>query len=455
MGVLKDRLVNWLSSSICPRTLAVLRIAFSSLGVAALCLALQESDWLGGPALYEPPLWMDWMVGRSSDSVRAFLCLGVGFGLTSLVGLATPVSLLGLWLVLLNLRNHLAWAGSEGGLQVVQCALLCLLWTPCGGQWSMDSRLGWWRRQSLWAGPIRVLQLLQVVIYLESGFYKLMGDDWWNGGALLRVTQNQNFSRLAELAPAARSWVSGWMVFPTWLVLFWELTFPLWLLTRPSRRAAILVGVAMHLTLWLFYDVGLYPAAMLALYLTYLPGQELASEPAPSRGKKAWTVFHAAMILWAVLPVHRVYPRPPEIASPVPGLREMESAGFEARAWLLQWSPFRLFQSLVDAFGLNHRYNTFSPNTPNLVLFFRLRDEHGRLLWSDAPGEGPRYTWTVVMVRLLATTAPQALPAFFQKAADKLGVSEGLMLEEWVVELGQPASTQALNQTWRWRPARL
>jgi hypothetical protein len=394
---------------------------------------------------------MDWFSGRSTESVRLFLCLGIFFGLTSLLGLATPVSLFLHWLVVLNLRNHLAWASSEGGLQVVQCGLLCLVWSPCGLKWSMDSRLGWWRNQSLWGGPIRVLQLLQVVVYLESGFYKLMGINWWDGNALLRVTQNHNFSRLAEWAPVPGGVLAGLMSLSTWLVLFWECTFPLWLVRRPTRRLAIAIGVVMHLALWLCYDVGLYPPAMLAIYLTYLPAPGGPTDPPPSRWKKGWVGLHASMILWATLPVHRVYPEDPALRSPVPGLARLESAGFEARQSLLRWPPVRAFQVVVDNLGLNHRYNTFSPTPANLSIFFRLRDEHGTLLWSDAPGEGTRYSYVVVMVRSLATASPQALPLLFQRVSANWGLREGLVLEEWVVDLGQPASAQVLNQRWSWR----
>lgn len=454
MGAMRDRLLNWLAAPLCPTTLALMRIAFAALGVAALWMALQESQWLGGSGIYQTHLYMDWLAGRSPESVRVFLSLGIVFGITSMIGLVTPLSLLGLWLTLLNLRNHVAWASSEGGLQVVQCALLCLLWTPCGLKWSMDSRFGWWRRQSLWSGPIRVLQFLQIVIYVESGFYKLMGINWWDGSALLRVTQNLNFSRLADWFQAPGGVVLGFMTLATWIVLVWELTFPLWLLWRTSRRLAIAVGVVMHLGLWLFFDVGLYPPAMLCLYLTYLPAA--ASSPAvgppPSGWKKSWVALHTAMIVWAVLPVHRVYPEDPSLRSPVPGLAGLESVAYSTRRSILALSPVKAFQKLVDNFGLNHRYNTFSPTPANLSVFFRLRNQQGRLLWSDAPSEGVRYSLTVVLVRTLATTAPQALPLYFQKVSANLGVRERLILEEWVVDLGQPASAQVLNQSWSWSP---
>lgn len=453
MGARKDRLLDWLAAPLCPTTLALMRIAFAALGAAASLTALQESQWLGGSGLYQAHLQMDWLAGLSPESVRLFLSLGIVLGITSMLGLFTPLSILGLWLVLLNLRNHVAWASSEGGLQVVQCALLCLLWTPCGRKWSLDSRFGWWRKQSLWSGPIRVLQLLQVVIYLESGFYKLMGINWWDGSALLRVAQNLNFSRLADWVQAPGPLELGLMRLATWVVLAWELTFPLWLLWRPTRLLAIVIGLVMHLGLWLFFDVGLYPPAMLCLYLIYLPGRDFPSTPRPSTWKKAWVALHSAMILWAVLPVHRVYPEDPVLRSPVPGLSELESGAYAARQSLLGLGPVRAFQKLVDNFGLNHRYNTFSPTPANLSVFFRLRDGHGRLLWSDAPSEGVRYSLTVVVVRTLATTAPQALPLYFQKVSANLGMSERLVLEEWVVELGQPVSAQVLNQSWSWSPA--
>ena len=443
-------LKGWLAAPISPQTLALLRIVFSCLGLTLLFMALQDLPWLGGPS---PGVACDWLSGRSPAEMRIFLSLGVLFGFTSLIGLVTPLSLLGFWWVLLNLRNHMAWSASEGGLQVVQCALLCLLWTPCGRLWSLDAKRGWWRKQSLWSGPIRVLQLLQMVIYLESGFYKLMGIDWWNGDALLKVTQNQNFSLLFQRLAHPHPMLVGLMMLVTWLVLLWELTFPLWLLWRPTRLLACAIGIAMHGILWLFFDVGLYPPAMLALYLTYLPGAPSLPSVPPSVWKKSWVALHAGMILWAALPVHKVYPEDPGLRSPVPGLAALESRAWRSRLWLVEsLPPLRAFQAVVDNLGLNHRYNTFAPTTPNGCILFRLRDLHGRLLWSDVPGEGQRYSWTVVSVRALATTSPQALPLLFQRAAAHFQCQDGLVLEEWVVELGQPCATRVLNRSWNWRP---
>jgi len=298
-----------------------------------------------------------------------------------------------------------------------------------------------------------VLQLLQIVIYLESGIYKLMGIDWWKGNALLKVAQNQNFSLLFARVADPHPLVAGLMMLTTWLVLVWELTFPFWLLWRPGRILSFSIGIVMHSMLWLFFDVALYPPAMLALYLTYLPDSQALPRVAASGWKKGWVAFHTALVLWAACPVHTVYPQDPQLRSPVPGLAALESAAYRARVWLVQtMPPVRAWQALGDNLGLNHRYNTFAPTTPNFCVLFRLRDQHGRLLWSDIPGEGKRYSWTVLAVRTLATCSPEALPLFFQRAAANFNSQEGLVLEEWLVELGRPCSSRVLNQSWSWLP---
>lgn len=428
--------------------------------MACLSLALLREgffcrEWLGAggprhaPGLLLPPC-IDLFYGASPGGVLLLLTIGVVASLALLLGLLTPLANLLTWLVILSLRNHLAWFVSEGAVQVAHCVLLALLFTPSGDELSLDARLGWRLRWPNTAAPVRAIQFLQILIYLESGFYKLMGMLWFNGTALKLAAQNYNFSLYA--GALVDPWPSGLQLvsrLSDWSVLLWELTFPLWLFHRHSRRAAIAMGVVMHMALWLLFDIGLYAPAMLMLYLTYLPGPR---PPAPriSRATRGIWLASAWMVLataWAALPYARVYPEPSE-ASPVPGLRQTESLLYSLRQSLLPLA--RPLQAYCQAFGVLHRYNTFSPNPPRLAVFYKLADPQGGILWTDLPGRGRRYSWQVLAFRSTATRAPELLPILLGTFSRRYGCPR-LVLEEWALDVGQPLSQLELNRTWVWQ----
>jgi hypothetical protein len=432
------------------RGLALLRITFGTLALIALIEYFSQDILVGGSYPRSAPLWLNWLEGRGPSEVRLFLMTGIFFAIATILGVATPLSLGCLSLILLNLRNHCGWAAGEGGLQVIHSSLLILTLTPCGRDWSWDCKVGWWQKGSLWNGPIRILQLLQICIYLQSGIYKLMGIDWWRGDGLWMASANHNFSKIVAWLPGEQAfWPLPQLI--TWLVLIWELTFPLWLLHRWTRLAAIAIGLLMHLSLWLAFDIGLYPPAMMALYLTFYPTPKTSLEVSPSRLSRGACLVLGILILWSSLPTSRIFPDG-QAGSPIPALASLEGILVKARSTLLATPPGQCCEMAVQQLGLNHRYNTFSPNPANMAVLYRLRDESGRVLWSCYPGQGPRYNWTVVTMRFLATRHPEALPVVLQQFHDRLpGSPSHLVLEEWAVDLGQPLSAAQLNRNWIWQ----
>lgn len=464
---MKQILRDWwtrLGQPICPENLALLRILVALLALGACWDALWVCDWMGqdGPR-NSPGLVLPWCVdvfaGASSGTVLVWLALGLLASLGLLLGLGTRLCNLLAWLVCLSLRNELGWYTMEGGLQVTQCLLFALLWTPCAQVWSLDRRFGLIRGTPLASSPwpLRFLQWLQIVIYLESGYYKLMGRHWYEGQALWMGSQNYNFCKLAAYAPAAGSWMVPLMQAMTWLVLFWELTFPLWMLHRYSRWLSILIGVVMHASLWVAFDIALYPPAMIVLYFTYLPAQWRGRPIPPVRPldglARLFLSLHAVGVLWAALPAEVVYPSDPQQASGLVWLQQGERGLHQLRQALLdRFPPSRWLLSYVNALSVAHRYNTFAPNPPNYSVFFRIREGGGRLLWTDFPGQGRRYSWEVVMVRAVAEQAPSLLPAILSSFARRLGQEHGsVVLEEYLLELGatgDPAEQAQFNRRW-------
>jgi len=152
--------------------------------------------------------------------------------------------------------------------------------TPCGAVWSVDSLLR--RRQStthhsplttrqpvfIWPWALRLLFVQMALIYFLNGFYKLVGPHWRAGDVLQSVLGNIQWARwsFAQL-PLPYPAVQGL----TWLVLFWELGFPLLVAMRPFRNLTLWVGVLLHVGLAVSLQLGLFSFYMLCLYLPLVP----------------------------------------------------------------------------------------------------------------------------------------------------------------------------------------
>ena len=119
----------------------------------------------------------------------------------------------------------------------------------------------------------RLLQLQLVVIYVSSGWSKAQGGAWWEGRALYEAVSVGGYQRW----PAASEWVLGsplgqWiMMLGTWLTLFWELGFGLLVLWRPTRIAALVIGVIVHAGIFAGMMVGAFSAIMIWMYQAWLP----------------------------------------------------------------------------------------------------------------------------------------------------------------------------------------
>jgi len=117
------------------------------------------------------------------------------------------------------------------------------------------------------AWPVRMIQLQVCIIYFLAGFWKLLGDSWWNGDAIYVAIGNASITRFGPLG-GAWSWPLYWVagLFVAW----WEFLFPLLVLTRWGRRFSIAHGIALHLGILLTMNIGFFSLVMLATYPVFV-----------------------------------------------------------------------------------------------------------------------------------------------------------------------------------------
>jgi hypothetical protein len=111
------------------------------------------------------------------------------------------------------------------------------------------------------------MQCQVVIIYASSGLWKLFGPVWRDGSGVYYALSNNVFHRAPLAIPMEAATM---MVVFTYGTLFFELAFPLLVLTRPTRRLAFAAGIALHAGLWLTLELGLFSWLMIASYLAFL-----------------------------------------------------------------------------------------------------------------------------------------------------------------------------------------
>lgn len=238
--------------------------------------ALNEAHWLWGLlGGFSPEA--AWAVVGTAMAGSLLLALGLGSRLAALVTLACVQGLFSL---------H---PGTGGGHdRVLTNALWLLALSPAGETLSLRCRLktGRWASSQPHPAWVRYVAIYQLaLIYTMTGVQKV-GADWWPWGGLRAVYYallTPSWQRFSGLA-----WV-GW-VFPltqiaTVATVAWESTWflvPLWLLyrdtrTRPGRlralsnrldlrRVYVMVGIGMHIGIWVTMNVGPFSPATMAFY---------------------------------------------------------------------------------------------------------------------------------------------------------------------------------------------
>ena len=122
--------------------------------------------------------------------------------------------------------------------------------------------------------PVRLMQMQVVLIYMNSGLWKLGGPTWRDGSTIHYVLNLNTYQRFPGTLPVA---LDPLLTLGTYLTLFWELTFGFMLLNRWTRRVALLFGVALHVGLWVSMELGTFSWVILASYIAFVDPQTVSN----------------------------------------------------------------------------------------------------------------------------------------------------------------------------------
>ncbi len=328
---------RWLTEPVAAERLAILRIAIALLllldivGTYIPDHALYfGKDSLGSPELFS---WVfnhkrgrgNWSLLEDVESHGVILTAMVIWAIATfslLVGVFSRWAAAVAWVIALSIANINTYVDNAGD-QIRTIALFYLMLTPCGAAWSFDA--WFWRRHGMrydvekgwriqprplleapalvhpWA--LRLLFVQMAWIYFGNGFYKACGVDWPKGNSLYYVLGDLTLTRVSYAQFPQPYWLTRAI---SWLVLGWEVSFPLlvsvpwhWLadqvqhrkwfglqhlqyLWRWTREITLLFGVLFHLGIGLTMELGGFPFYMIVLYLPLLPWERWAwPQPQP------------------------------------------------------------------------------------------------------------------------------------------------------------------------------
>lgn len=194
---------------------------------------------------------------------------------------------------------------TNGGDVVMRITLLFCVFADLSKHWSLDA---WWRRKRGVASmyPRAIVQRIPrwaiiaahntalalcayqiILIYVNSGVFKVMGDEWLNGSALYYALNLDVFRVFPELSDLA--WhITPFVYVGSWISIWVQLLFPVLLIWRTTRYAALLVIMGMHLGIGLFLGLWPFSIAMIALDLLFVRDRSWTHAFAWSAGAWRW-----------------------------------------------------------------------------------------------------------------------------------------------------------------------
>jgi Vitamin K-dependent gamma-carboxylase len=208
-------------------------------------------------------------------------------GIGAIIPIALPLSLVALaagyrtrWAggVALALEAYLYWRNPVVATGAEVLAWLLLLWClflPINRYWSIDAALDRLPRRRDWpALPFFAIRLQIASLYFFSALFKLEGEPWQKGYALIWTLQDTVFAA----TPAGLFFVEhapGVITIVNYLVIVFQLAFP-YLIYSPWRneltRAIAIAGSAlMHLSFIAFLNIGGFPYICLVMLMLLVP----------------------------------------------------------------------------------------------------------------------------------------------------------------------------------------
>ena len=169
-----------------------------------------------------------------------------------------------LWVLVINIHNKLYPTLTGGDFLLNQ-----FLFFNCFLSKSYTSNLSWQNSLSKCFhnfGVVAVMLQIQL-IYLISAIAKLNSNDWLNGMAIIKLNQVEHFNLFSTTTPT-KSFIS---YFVNYVVLFYQLLFPVLIWMNKLKKPLILLGILIHLYIAFVMGLVSFGFIMIIAYIYFWP----------------------------------------------------------------------------------------------------------------------------------------------------------------------------------------
>lgn len=266
--------------SIDARSLAAFRIALGGLLLADLLLRARDlTAFYTDAGVLPRAVHISRFVRPETASIHfaagtawfqaGLFALAGAVALALLVGYRTRVATVASWVLLVSLHNRIPVV-LNGGDVLFRMLLFWAMFLPLGERWSVDGLRSEGRRDEVVSVATVALLLQVVIVYAFNAAFKLSGDLWLGGEAMVYVFSLDQFTvLLGDLLAQYRPLL--YALGHLWLALL-VLSPLLVLLTGWPRAALVAAFAGMHLGMLLTMQLGLFPLIVIAGLLAFLPG---------------------------------------------------------------------------------------------------------------------------------------------------------------------------------------
>ena len=213
-------------------------------------------------------------INSLKDSYWWFFALQILFSILGLLGYFTRLSTFLVWCTTINLQNRI-YSTNTGGDLLLNILFFYLIFVSDGKSYRNIELEKIRNTIDYFVSFLCKSQI--VIIYLISAIYKVSCAEWLNGTALQRILFVKDYS-LPIVSQAANNY-SFIFALLTWIILLYQLLFPLVLIKSNKTNYFLFIGVLMHLGIALFMGLFNFSIIMIFSYVLFVPLSRLEKLP--------------------------------------------------------------------------------------------------------------------------------------------------------------------------------
>jgi hypothetical protein len=171
-----------------------------------------------------------------------------------------------LWLLMLNLHNKVYAALTGGDFLLNQ---LLFFNTFLLFNFKLFSKKFQFLNVLFHNGAVISIIIQICLVYVLSGFAKLIDKDWQYGKALYILSEIEQF-KLTGLS-IQNKWFHPVFMVLNYVILFYQLLFPIFVSIKKIKKAFLWLGIAIHIYIMIFMGLFWFSLIMLISYVFFWP----------------------------------------------------------------------------------------------------------------------------------------------------------------------------------------